>query len=438
MRKNHLMVLLCFIVNTTQGQSLKQLNIGDTLPSINVSYLNGGNLETRPLASFYKDNFLIIDFWANWCGACIRGMAAADSVSKKFNGAIKILPVTYQDKETIHNFVQKNEILNKLHLNYVVNDSVLMGGYFKFVELPHEVWIDTNGVVKAITYADEISTESVTNFINNKPLLLPEKKDVLSYDYSKPLPVENDSFLYRSILTHFKRGFPNSIGSLTAAYIKGRKVDKFTAINKDILSMFYAAYSESAPYLFMNRVELHVSDTLSLSPFLKYNYPDRKSIEQNSFCYELFLHEKISRPLFYTYLLEDLNRLFPFTASIEKRKKSCWIVTNKNKALNPITKGMRSKMIWKEGFLKVLNNQTMDVLVSYLNWEMDSIPVIDESKFKDSFDLELNATYNDSPGGHLDIEKIRKSLNKYGFDLQKSTRMIDVLVIKEKYKKKPA
>lgn len=437
MRKSRLMALLCFIVNITQGQALKQLNIGDTLPSINVSYLNGDKLESKPLSTFYKSNFLIIDFWANWCGACIRGMEAADSISKKFNGAIKILPVTYQDKETVQNFVQKNEILNKLHLNYVVNDSVLMGGYFKFVELPHEVWIDTNGVVKAITYADEISTESVKTFINNEPLLLPEKRDVLSYDYSKPLPVENDSFLYRSILTHFKRGFPNSIGTMTAAYLRGRKVNKFTAINKDILSMFYAAYSESAPNLFMNRIELHINDTLALSPFLKYANPDRKTIEQNSFCYELVLPEKISKPLFYAYLLEDLNRLFPFKASFEKRKKVCWIVTNKNKALNPSTKGMPSKMIWKEGFLKDLNNQTMDVLVSYLNWEMDSIPVIDETKFKGSFDLELDATPN-SHSSYLDSEKIKKSLNKYGFDLQKAFRMVNVLVIKEKHKKKPA
>ena len=436
MRKNHLMVLLCFIVNTTQGQSLKQLNIGDTLPSINVSYLNGGNIETLPLANFYKDNFLIIDFWANWCGACIRGMAAADSVSKKFNGAIKILPVTYQDKETIYNFVQKNEILNKLHLNYVVNDSVLMGGYFKFVILPHEVWIDTNGIVRAITYDDEVTDESVKKFINIEPLSLPVKKDVLSYDYSKPLKVEDDSFLYRSILTHYKPGLLNSIGTLTAAYIKGKKIDKFTAINKDILSMFYAAYSEG-PNLFMNRIELHINDTIALSPFLKYINPDRKIIGQNSFCYELVLPEKISKPLFYTYLLEDLNRLFPYKASIEKRKKVCWIVTNKNKALNPSTKGMPSKMIWKEGFLKDLNNQTMDVLVSYLNWEMDSIPVIDESKFKGSFDLELDATPNNH-GSYLDSKKIRKSLNKYGFDLQKAFRMVNVLVIKEKYKKKPA
>lgn len=433
MKRNYLIALLCLIINTTNGQALKQLNIGDTLPSINVSFLNGNKFESRPLSTFYKNNFLIIDFWADWCGACIRAMADADSICKNFNSAVKILPVTYQDKDEIYDFVQKNKILNKLKLSYVVKDSVLMGGYFKFVELPHEVWIDTNGVVKAITYADEISTESVTNFINNKPLLLPEKKDVLSYDYSKSLPVENDSFLYRSILTHFKRGFPQYIGTLSATYIKGAKVDKFTAINKDIFSMFYAAYSQG-PNLFMNRVELHVSDTLSLNPFFKYTYPDRKLIEQNSFCYELYLPKKISKPLFYTYLLEDLNRLFKYKASIEKRKRSCWIVTNKNKTLNPSTKGMPSKMIWKEGFLKVLNNQTMDVLVSYLNLEMDSIPVIDESKFKGSFDLELDATYNNKPGGHLDIEKIRKSLNKYGFDLQKGFRQVDILVIREKEK----
>ena len=100
---------------------------------------------------------------------------------------------------------------------------------------------------------------------------------------------------------------------------------------------------------------------------------------------------KISGSLFYNYLLDDLNRLFPYKASIEKRQKPCWVIVNRNKTLNPSTKGMPSKLIWEKGFIKYLCNQTMDVLATYLNWEMDSIPVHDETKFKGAFDLELEA-----------------------------------------------
>ena len=436
MKKNILSVLLCLIVNTTQSQSLKQLKIGDTLPSINVSYLNGRYIETRPLATFYKNNFLIIDFWANWCGPCVRAIAAADSVSRKFNGKMKILPVTYQDPQTIGDFVQKNEILNKLKLDYVVNDSLLMGGYFKFTILPHEVWIDTNGIVRAITYPDEITSEDVKKFINNEPLSLPEKIEDTSFDITKPLKVENDSFIYRSILTRNMRQLYNSIGTITTPYIKGKKINRFMATNKDILSLFYAAYSESAPNLFMNRIELHINDTISLSPFFKHINPDRKKSEQNTYCFELMLPEKVLKNLFYKYLLDDLNRLFKYKASIEKRKKICWVIVNKNKSLNPTTKGMPSRMLWKEGFVKSLTNQTMDVLASYLNWEMDSIPVIDETNFKEPFDLELNAT----PGKvrYLNSENIRENLKKYGFDLQMGFRMVNVLVISEKPGNKPA
>ena len=90
--------------------------------------------------------------------------------------------------------------------------------------LPHEVWIDTKGIVRAITFADEITYESLKNFINNKSLSLPEKVDDISFDISEPLKVADDAFLYRSILTHYKPGLMNTIGAFTLALCKRKEI----------------------------------------------------------------------------------------------------------------------------------------------------------------------------------------------------------------------
>jgi len=435
MMRNYFVIFLCLLMIESKGQQVRDLRVGDTLPQIQVSYLSGDSVKTLPLHTLYKDNCIIIDFWATWCSACLKAMAVADSVSKEFSGKLTILPVTYEDQQSVRKFVKKNKILSKLDLNYVVNDSLLMGGYFKFITLPHEVWINTKGIVQAITYPDEITFDNVSLFVNNQPFNAAGKKDDMTFDMKAPLRVDNDQFLYRSVLTSYKPGLENLLASFTRSYVKGEQVDRFLAINKNILSLFYAAYSQNEGDINYDRVEMHIKDSFAFSPFLKGDNVSRQVIMQNSFCYELQLPEKVSKKAFYSFLLEDLNRLFPFYASVEKRMKMCWILVNKEKDKNPTTFGSRPELIWDQGFIKKLNNQTMKVLIAYLNWNMD-LPVIDESHFLMPFDmnLDLAARFN-GKNVFFDVNMVTKSLRQYGFDLIKGKRVSDVLVIRQKENK---
>lgn len=432
MNKIILGLFLCTIFNQTHGQTVKPLGIGDTLPSIDVQVINGDKVESRPLSSFYKNTFLILDFWANWCGPCITAIADADSVANEFNGQVTILPITYQDAETIRKFVKNNSILNKLDLNYVTSDTVLMGKQIKFKVLPHEVWIDTNGVIRAITYPNEITSENVQRFVKEDSLKLVEKVDILDFDISKPLPIDGNAFLYRSVLTRHKPGLSTMIGALTPAYVKDAEIKMFKGINVPILILFYAAFSHSESNIYSNRIELNIIDTIGLSPFLKENSPPRESIMDNTYCYELFLPEMISKDSFYNYLRQDLNRLFKYRATIEKRKKDCWILVNTDVNKNPPVSTSAKKLRWDRGNIKRMENQTMDLLEYYLNWNM-KLPVIDETGFKRSFDMDFIFTsVRVENEVFFKPETVKESLRKYGFDLKKGERFVDILVITEK------
>jgi len=427
-------ISLLVFETSSNAQYIKELRIGDTLPDIKITYLIGDSLKTTMLSDFYNGKFLIIDFWATWCAACLTAINDAKPVIKQFDKLVEFLPVTYEERNKINAFQKKNNVLKNSSYSFVVEDTLLMGGYFKFTTLPHQVWIDSCGVVKAITYPDQLQIENLSSFVKNEPLNVEEKVDDVAFDPSKPLEVRSDLVVYRSVLLPYKPGFMNLIGSFTTPFKEGKQIDRFLAMNKDFLSMFYAAYSLNYGQINYERIEFCGQDSAALSPFLqKGRRTDRKLITKNSYCYELILPEKVTREEFYPYLLEDLNRISKFYASIEKREKPCWVIVNKMPSLNPTTKGEKTKLTWQSGFIKKLTNQKMDMLTAYLNWNLE-LPVVDKTGVNTPFDMELNTAAYSSPAGNvfLDFEKIRESLLHYGFDLIREMRPVPVLVIREK------
>src|SRR4029079_2527054 len=98
--------------------------------------------------------------------------------------------------------------------------------------------------------------------------------------------------------------------------------------------------------------ELNIRDSVALNPYFKYNgKPPRSLIKEHCFCYELRFPEKVTKKLFYSFMLDDLNRFSKFHGSIEKRQRRCWVMVNKDKTKNPpMTSGV-PKQRWALGFM---------------------------------------------------------------------------------------
>lgn len=425
-------LMLCLSAGSLQAQNIKELKIGDTLPAMNISLLRDGNVQQVPLNSLYKNRFIIIDFWATWCGACINAIADADSAGRSFKEKFSVIPWTYEGSNTIRDFVAKNKKLSGRKLDYVVNDSIVMGLLFRFTTIPHEIWIDTAGVIKAITYPEEATHENLSRFVNMESLTIEEKKDDVTFNPHEPLTIENNNFLYRSVLTPYRAGHSSMIGAFIPSYQPETLMNRFFAVDQYILSMFYAAYSKNQGNVQDYRIELQVKDTNALYPGYKNKEPSKNIIKKNAYCYELILPQKISQDSFYSCLLDDLNRLFPYKATVEKREKLCWVIKNVNKNKNPAASFSGTGLVWEGGFIKKLNNQTMSLLTEYLNWNMD-LPVVNETNFNVRFDMSiLLQAVSNGETVFLDPATVKQSLGQYGFELIKATRPVDILVIRKK------
>jgi hypothetical protein len=86
--------------------------------------------------------------------------------------------------------------------------------YFPHNSVPHEVWIK-NGIVAAITYAENVTAENIQKILDGKEVKLVEKKTNFDYDISKPLLTGNNGgngndLLYHSLITGYLDGIPDS------------------------------------------------------------------------------------------------------------------------------------------------------------------------------------------------------------------------------------
>jgi thiol-disulfide isomerase/thioredoxin len=83
--------------------------LGKPAPQIDLELLDGGKLD---LASFKDKNVVILDFWATWCGPCVRAMPIIDKVAEKYKDkGVLLFAVNIQEMpDEIKKFLEEAEI----------------------------------------------------------------------------------------------------------------------------------------------------------------------------------------------------------------------------------------------------------------------------------------------------------------------------------------
>lgn len=158
------------------------LSIGDTLPAIAIQVFDKGNIQSSNTAS-YKGKGLLLDFWATWCTACYKKFGLLDSLQKKYSNQLQIILVcaknTGDNREKIDAFTKNITVdLPSFSLPVVIGDTIA-DHLFPHKIIPHYVWIDAHGVIKAITGSEPVTEENIARLLSNKsiknlPTELPE------------------------------------------------------------------------------------------------------------------------------------------------------------------------------------------------------------------------------------------------------------------------
>lgn len=385
-----------------------EISIGQPVPDIKLQLFNAP-YETAQLSSF-KGKAVILDFWSSGCLACVAVFPKMDSLNEVFKDHLQVLLVNSviwkDDMEKMKNtYVQVRKRRPSFNLPTVYNDSVLMK-YFRHSIIPHYVWLDKDGIVRAITGKNEVTAGNIEKFLHAGYNDMEVKRDVninkLLFT-TEALPV--DKLLKYSIL------IKGEYGGLTKQSSKWVKDEK----------RYRAVYTEFP----LQNIYENIANNLGFGK--KMFLMEGDSIENHLaelYSYDFMVSVNRAGELF-RLMMQDLNTYLDISCKIEKRKTSCWVIkyagTNKQSDSSDLQPLPTYPAIHHDTRELEFKEMPVRYLSTQLNNFANEVPlVIDESGYQGKISIKVKAN---------DFESIKRELRKYKIEIVEEERMVDFFVV---------
>jgi len=164
--------MLCLIFKADAQKSnstIKPLNVGDQLPEAiwDMSFQVVNHKQGKKTTSLraHKGKLIIINFQGTSCSICMNTMKILQQLEKQFSDNMISIGATNEDREKVTRFMSGNKILN----TYSIVQDTLLKKFFPHRLLPYYVWIGHDGLIEALTSADQITTENIIQVVNVQP-----------------------------------------------------------------------------------------------------------------------------------------------------------------------------------------------------------------------------------------------------------------------------
>ena len=426
-----LMSLLLRLISLSYAQTenvtnLKRLEIGDNL--MEFTFSNKHNFPSwLKSTNDLKGKLILLDFWAIGCSICLERFPKMDSLQKEFGDKIQIIPINSSSEENkCLDYISKlkdENIKSAFESLPSINGDKRWGKLFPHVGVPHHVWIGADGRVMAITQEWNANRENIKAILNGAKLKFEIKDDLVEYDYEKKGIISQgheklpSPTLYSAFLPPFNGlggGSKIQIDSLDMTY-------RVTHRNLVVHQLYFLTNKKIRCLVETNKIpkvsEIKATDDWQAA---------------NSFTYEIKmpLSEKNNYP---RYMLEDLNRFFGIKYNIlgviESRYVTAYVLrkVDHSAALNHTEEniGETFKTDSKEENITTITG----LKAHFRNYEdiyqnrvfIDETGITNKEKLNITLPLEVT-----------DIPAINVYLSKYGLQLVKENREIEIMVIKDK------
>lgn len=430
-----LFIFLLWCWKPVRAQSLssaKPPTIGEKVPDVTIDNILHFRGPSAKLSDF-RGKLLILDFWATWCKPCVMMIPRMDSLEKQFEGRVQFLPVTYQTEKEVSAFREKLAKRTGLRITgpEVVGDQNLKA-LFPHSGVPHYVWIDQDGVLRAITNLDEIRADKIKAFLKGDNPVLAIKKDVerLAYNrqqtaltdflaQNKNVSVQNN---YHALLT----GYIPGLGGGSALHQPSGSTDHWRATftNLNLQTLFANAYGKGRRFFSSSTIAVEVKDSLA---FFHMGQKTRDWMPLHCYCYELIVPSVLADSG-YNMMQKDLDRLFAcYQATLEIRQKKVLALIR----TSPADKMQSSTEAYSDGYdgfnYRLRHGKLEHFVIGLNGMYMQSSPleIVDQTSYEGYVDLDLEVKFSD-------LQSVNAALSKYDLKLVEKSEPREILVIRDR------
>ncbi len=420
--------ILSYLPVWSQTKSSKVLAVGDKLPAIQINNILNSNKTVRKIQD-NPEKHLIIDFWSPYCSYSVNSFKALDSIKELFKKDLEIIRVTRQTELDLRKLFARSEIASNSKLPLVYSDSTLRE--FFPIELPHQIWVDNKGVIRAIANPQNFTVENVKKLVHKGDLNLLPMDHFQNFDPGKALFMQaNMSFMtnleqfsyYTRYINGINQKAGNSIDPITKKVIRRAYYNMSV---KNLIKLAYDNFGSGEKYGALSDDRRIVYEKGDSENF--FTPTDNNQLVEwqwkNTYCYEIMVLPENADKL-PKMMQEDLQRFFNISVNEETRTVDGYalIVNEKNKIPLSSGKGRSLTLYNQKSGITTLENQLTKQLIKSIEGKLRNTIIVDETNFKER--IMLNYKGKDT------FQEMREELKKFGFDLIPKKVDTKVLVIR--------
>lgn len=129
------------------GHVKSQSLIGKVAPP-----LTGIKMLDRKLPELYK-KFILLDFWATWCGPCVQSFPHVNALAGKYKENIVFIALSDEKEEIVRNFLQRRKDLDNLYFGLDIQNNLNAAFSIKNIPTYYLISPDNTVLSKGISSA---------------------------------------------------------------------------------------------------------------------------------------------------------------------------------------------------------------------------------------------------------------------------------------------
>ncbi|WP_428229293.1 TlpA family protein disulfide reductase [Flavobacterium sp.] len=160
--KKTLLILgfLCGVITSSKAQVVG-LDVGDIAPEIDLPDTKGNNVALSSL----RGDYVLIDFWASWCGPCLKEQPELIKLNNTYAGKFSIYSVSMDTKKPLWLAAIAKQKLPWTQVSDLKYWNSPVVGTYMLQSVPLNFLIDKNGIILAKNIHGNALNEKVKSLL---------------------------------------------------------------------------------------------------------------------------------------------------------------------------------------------------------------------------------------------------------------------------------